>query len=133
MKKQKAKAWKKEKKELKPGDVKITAVQFEAPGTEKGNLNGEWIEIEGYGADMSGWKLHDKGKKHIYTFPKGFEIHGKIKVFTGKGKDTSAQLFWDNPRPVWNDEDDTATLVGPKGRVVSKIRSKRVHDFEELA
>lgn len=122
-----------DKKAIKEGQVKIVNVQFEAPGSEKGSLNGEWVELEGYGLDMSGYTLHDKGKKHIYKFPKGFEIHGKIRVFTGKGKDTSTKLFWNNPRPIWNDEDDVASLLDQKGRIVSKVRSRRVHDFEELA
>lgn len=115
-----------------PG-VRIVSVQFEAPGSDRENLNGEWVEIEGYGVNMSSCMLCDKDNKHVFTFPEGFIINGKVKVFSGKGRNTSTKLFWKNPTPIWNNEDDVATLFDPEGNVISQVRSARVHDFEVLA
>ena len=64
--------------------VQIAAVQFEAPGSDRENLNGEWVEIEGNGVNISGWMLCDKDNKHVFTFPEGFIINGRVKVFSGK-------------------------------------------------
>jgi hypothetical protein len=42
-------------------------------------------------------------------------------------------LFWGSPRPIWNDEEDIATLSDKKGEVISMVRSARVHSFERIA
>lgn len=112
--------------------VRIAAVQFEGP-SDKENPNGEWVELEGYGVNMSGWMLCDNDNKHVFTFPDGFIIHGKVKIFSGKGKNTSTKLFWKSPTPIWNNEEDAATLFDTQGNVISQIRSARVHDFQVLA
>lgn len=113
------------------GEVKITKVQFKAPKGGK-DLNGEWVELTGYNVDMTGFSLSDEGKKHTFKFPKGFTIYGPIKLFTGKGKNTNTKLYWGNPRPVWNDDQDVATLRNEKGLVVSKVKSESVHNFVVL-
>ncbi|PIN87129.1 hypothetical protein COV19_01385 [Candidatus Woesearchaeota archaeon CG10_big_fil_rev_8_21_14_0_10_44_13] len=112
--------------------VRIIGVQFEGP-SDRENPNGEWVEIEGYGVNMSGWMLCDGDNKHVFTFPDGFIIHGKVKVFSGKGRNTSSRLFWKNPTPIWNNEEDIATLFDTQGNVISQVRSAKVHNFEILA
>ena len=118
---------------LKEGEVRISEVQFESPGDGKRDLNSEWVEIEGYNVDLAGCKLFDKSKKHSFKFPDGFVIYGKVKVYSGKGKNSSTELFLGSPRPIWNDEEDIATLVDKKGEVISMVRSARVHSFERIA
>jgi ElaB/YqjD/DUF883 family membrane-anchored ribosome-binding protein len=114
------------------GEVRITKAQFKS--TEKGakKLNGEWLEITGYGVDMSGWKLHDKGKKHTFTFPEGFMIYGPVKLFTGKGKETNTRLFWGRSTPVWNDKGDVATLKNKRGKIISQISSEPTYSFKVI-
>jgi len=111
---------------IEPDTVKITNTEFKS---EKGDVNGEWVEITGYDVDMSGFILHDNKKKHVFTFPEGFKIYGPVKIFSGKGKNTNTKLFWNRGRPVWNDDFDIATLRNKRGRVLSKVKSERVHDF----
>ncbi|MFC1754945.1 lamin tail domain-containing protein [Thermoproteota archaeon] len=118
--------------DIKEGEVKITKVQFKAPGNGKKNLNGEWVEITGYNADLTGYKLHDNNKKHVFKFPKGFTVYGPVKIFTGKGRDTNTRLYWNRPRPVWNDNADIATLRDKRNRVVSKVKSETAHTFDVL-
>ncbi|MFQ5475141.1 MAG: lamin tail domain-containing protein [Candidatus Nanoarchaeia archaeon] len=118
--------------DIKEGQVKITKIQLKAPGNGKRNLNGEWVEITGYNVDMTGFKLHDKRRKHAFKFPKGYVIYGPVKVFSGKGKDTNTKLFWNSPRPIWNDEGEIATLRDSKNRVVSKVRSEPTYTFDVL-
>lgn len=114
------------------GEVRITKSQFKS--TEKGakKLNGEWIEVTGYGVEIGGWKLHDKGKKHTFTFPEKFMIYGPVKVFTGKGKNTNTKLFWSRGRPVWNDKGDIATLKNKRGKIISQITSEPTYSFKVM-
>jgi hypothetical protein len=118
--------------EIPPGQVRITDVNFQSKGGRK-NLNGEWVEICGYGGiSLTGYTLHDKGRKHVFRFPEGFKIYGPTKIFTGKGKNRSTKLYWKQPRPVWNDNHDIATLRNNKGKTISQVSSEKVHDFKVL-
>ncbi|MBU0535677.1 MAG: lamin tail domain-containing protein [Nanoarchaeota archaeon] len=108
---------------------KITSAQFQAK--RKGDLNSEWVEVTGK-ADMTGWMIQDKKRKHTYKFPKGFVLDGSVKVHTGKGADSKNSLYWNNPMPVWNDLSDVAALKNKKGVIVSRARSERTHDFKTI-
>ncbi|MFC1753769.1 lamin tail domain-containing protein [Thermoproteota archaeon] len=110
--------------------VNIISVQFESPGSDR-DANGEWIEIKGSGR-MGGWTLEDKNKKHVYTFPTGFVLNSKVRVYSGRGQDTDTKLFWGNPNPVWNDDHDICTLKHNDGDVVSQVESRIAHNFEIL-
>lgn len=105
-------------------DIRISAVQFAAPGGETENLNGEWIEVSnpGGGVDMTGWTLQDE-QEHIYTFPSGFEIESgtSVKIHTGEGEDTSSDLYWNSGRGIWNNDGDTATLKDQDGEIVDEM------------
>jgi hypothetical protein len=115
------------------GEVRITKVQFKAKKNGKKNLNGEWVEICAYGGfDMTGYKLYDKGRKHTFRFPEGFKVYGPVKIFTGKGRNTNTRLYWKQPRPVWNDSGDIATLADRKNRVVSQVKSEPTFSFKVL-
>ncbi|MBU4265703.1 MAG: lamin tail domain-containing protein [Candidatus Altiarchaeales archaeon] len=105
-------------------DIRISAVQFDAPGAESENLNGEWVEVSNSGVevDMTRWTLQDE-QEHIYTFPSGFEIEtgGSVKIHTGEGTDTSSDLYWNLGRGVWNNNGDTAILKDQDGEIVDEM------------
>jgi hypothetical protein len=114
------------------GEVRITKTQFKPIKKGKKKLNDEWVEVTGYGVDMSGYTLHDKGRKHIFKFPEGFRIYGPVKIFTGRGKNTNTRLYWKCKTPVWNDSGDVATLKAKNGRAVSQVLSEPVYSFKTL-
>jgi len=102
----------------------ILDVQFDAPGIEKDNLNGEWVKIKNIGnipIDMSGWKLSDE-QNHVYNFPNGFELSSGtiVKIHTGTGTNTQTELYWGEKSPIWNNDGDTATLKDKKGRIIDQ-------------
>jgi len=99
--------------DIPEGEVRITKVNFKSNIKAKGNkkLNGEWVEITGYGVDMKGYALHDKGRKHTYKFPEGFTIYGPVKI--------------------WNDTGDVATLR-KKNKIVSQVISEPTYSFKAL-
>lgn len=103
--------------------VAITATQFDAPGDDRKNVNGEWVEItnSGKGAvDMTDWILDSSGER-VYMFP-GFSLASgaSVKVFTGKGTDSSSELYMGMGSPVWNNKGDMGTLKDAAGHIVSQ-------------
>lgn len=82
-------------------------------------LNREYIQVRNATRktiSLSGYLIHDRGSKHTYRFPKTFRLGaGKtVTVHTGKGRNTSTNLYWGMRSMVWNNTSDTAYLV--KGR-----------------
>ena len=107
--------------EEQSGDVAILYVNYDAPGDDrkKENWNGEWIEVEGYNVDITGWVLSDEAN-HTYTFPV-FMISGRVRVHSGDGEDNETDLYWNGGRrPIWNNDGDTATLTDDFGEVVDE-------------
>jgi competence protein ComEC len=103
---------------------RILEVQFDAPGIERDNLNGEWVKIKNIGnipIDMSGWKLSDE-QNHVYNFPNGFELSSGtiVKIHTGTGTNTQTELYWGEKSPIWNNDGDTATLKDKKGGIIDQ-------------
>jgi len=105
-------------------NIEISATQFDAPGSDKENLNGEWVEIVNRGnknVEMDGWTLEDEGG-HTYSFPVDFILTkgNSVKVHTGKGQDTSSNLYWGSGRAIWNNDGDIATLKNMEGKVIDQ-------------
>ncbi|MBN1544722.1 lamin tail domain-containing protein [Candidatus Woesearchaeota archaeon] len=118
--------------DIPEGQARITSVQFKAKGNGKKNLNSEWVEVTGYGVELTGFKLHDKGRKHTFNFPAGFTAYGPVKIFTGKGRNTNTKLYWGRPKAVWNDKGDVATLRNKQNRIVSQVLSEPTYSFKPL-
>jgi hypothetical protein len=103
-----------------PGDVRISQINFDAPGDDrkKENWNGEWVEIEGYGVDITDWTIEDEAN-HNYAFP-FFIINGKIKLHSGDGEDNMTDLYW-SCCAIWNNDGDTAVLKDNHGDVIDSF------------
>lgn len=105
-------------------DVEIVYIEYDAPGNDNDNLNGEWVEIRNHdttAVDLTGWVLKDESASHRYDFPDGFTLQpgGMVLVFTGCGTDTAAALYWcKSGSAVWNNDGDTGFLLDPNGNVV---------------
>ena len=99
---------------------KIIYVKADADGDDrkKENWNTEWVEIDGLGVDMSGWKLLDNST-HVFVFPEGFIINGLIKVRSGYGNNTKTDLYFGDG-PIWNNNGDVAHLKDKNGNLVDR-------------
>jgi competence protein ComEC len=77
--------------------VSITAVQFDAPGDDRVNLNGEWVRIANTGSDvvlMAGWTLSDKDTRDLYIFPAFLLLpEEEVTVYAGSGTMNGTALF----------------------------------------
>ena len=107
------------------GRVTIGGAQFDAPGNDNENKNGEWIQVTNSGtesAELSGWRIEDEGPNHTYRFPNGTLIPAgaTITLYTGCGPDSATELYWCvSGSAVWNNSGDTAHLIDPNGTIVS--------------
>jgi hypothetical protein len=109
--------------------VKFVASNFDAPGNDNypENLNGEWVRIKNVcstAKGIGGWKIHDYGKKHTYTFPSGVSIGaGKtITLYSGVGTNSSSKRYWGRTYgAIWNNSaPEYAYLLTPAGTLKSK-------------
>lgn len=101
-------------------------VQWDAPGNDQDNVNGEWIKIQNRSTnalDLSGWWLRDYTLKR-YLFAAGTSIGPgeTLTVHVGKGTDSrlrrylgrSTALFL-NPDPSKGEIGDAIYLFDPDG------------------
>ena len=105
--------------------IVISRLEYDAPGDDAGNANGEWVDITNTDADtavLDGWAIQDESSSHRFVFPDGFSIPpgGEVRVFSGCGQPTGDHLFWCDQDPVWSNGGDTAYLLDPAGNVVDR-------------
>ena len=103
--------------------VEIAEVNFDAPGNDWDNLNGEWVIIINKWStdvDMTGYTLSDDSG-HVYKFGNFVLPEGDhVTVYTGAGFDTVESLYWGSDAPIWTNEGDIARLEDPEGVFVDK-------------
>lgn len=102
--------------------VKIEAVQFNAPGDDRENLNGEWVRITNRGEEpvfMAGWTLSDSSGAGPYTFPAYLlPSRESVTVYTGSGGINGTSLFMGRTEPLWGNNGDTAYLRDGSGTLI---------------
>ncbi len=107
------------------GPLRISAINFDAPGYDNQNINGEWVKITngGYGeVEMTAWTLSDEGEVHVYIFPFFVLARGNsVKVYSGRGTDLGDRLYMGYTHPVWNNDGDSATLRDDRGDLISQM------------
>jgi hypothetical protein len=70
---------------------------------------------------LKGWRLHDAGTKHTYTFGTyTIKAHGSVTIHTGKGSNTQTNRYWGLSGYVWNNDGDTATLEDNHGNRIDR-------------
>jgi endonuclease YncB( thermonuclease family) len=109
-----------------PFNVAITAADYDAPGPDDENLNGERIVVANRGSDIDvgGWVLRDESSSHRYRFPIGTTIPagGTVVIRTGCGDDRDGEYYWCAGGSVWSNGGDTVLLLDDLGNVVDRYR-----------
>ena len=110
-----------------PADVpvRITALNYDAPGADHVDPNGEWVELTNEGdvpVDLRGYTLADTGP-HVYTFgPLVLAPGATVRVRSGRGTDMPTELHWGLAGDaVWNNDGDTAYLRDSTGTFVDSF------------
>ncbi|WP_246430636.1 lamin tail domain-containing protein [Streptomyces rectiverticillatus] len=68
--------------------------------------------------DLTGWTISD-AERHTYRLHLKLGAYKSVKVHTGTGRDTAADVYWNSRAYVWNNDRDTATLRDAHGRAVA--------------
>jgi micrococcal nuclease len=102
--------------------VRITALHYDGPGSDRIAPNGEWVELTNEGSvpvDMDGYTLQNAGLD-LYTFGEVVLPPGAtVRVYSGRGSDTATELYWGlASEEVWHNDCDTAYLRDPTGLFV---------------
>jgi beta-lactamase superfamily II metal-dependent hydrolase len=104
--------------------VSISAVQFNAPGDDTKNLNGEWIRLANRGDDavlLTGWTLADRNSAEPYRFPAFLLLPGNsVTIYSGSGVLNDTALFMGRTDPIWGNSGDLATLKDGNGNIIDK-------------
>jgi competence protein ComEC len=105
-------------------NVKISAVQFNAPGDDRENLNGEWVRLTNTGEGpvlVSGWTLTDASSTAPYIFPAIILLPGEpVTVYVGSGTMNGTALFMGRTSPLFGNSGDTATLKDGAGNIIDQ-------------
>ncbi|MCB0162855.1 MAG: lamin tail domain-containing protein [Anaerolineae bacterium] len=102
--------------------LKITNLHADAPGSDRDNPNGEWVEITNQGSEpvnLAGYTLKDEAN-HIYTFG-NFTVNrgAAFRLYSGQGQNTATDLYWGYiGESVWNNDSDAAFLRDKDGALV---------------
>ena len=106
-------------------DTVSIEIFFNAQGNDNENINGEFVILENIGSeilDTSGWTIKDSGTNIFHFGSYKFNPDNRIILFSGEGKDRSEDddwyMFWDSPRPVWNNDHDTLYLRDSEGLLI---------------
>ena len=104
--------------------VSISAAQFDAPGDDTKNLNGEWVRLTNGGEDavlLTSWTLSDRSSTEPYRFP-AFLLMPKssVTVCTGDGVLNDTALFMGRKEPLWGNSGDRATLRDGSGNLIDQ-------------
>lgn len=123
--------------------VKFSRWVVDLPGNDKvtaANLNKEYITLTNTTAKtitIGGYRVSDRGSKHVYVIPKGFKLGAKksVVIRSGQGKNSSTTLYWGQAvkglKPVsrnsfvWNNSGETATLRNAAGKAVHVCTYKK--------
>jgi beta-lactamase superfamily II metal-dependent hydrolase len=102
--------------------IYISSVQFDAPGDDRLNLNGEWVMVRNSGDEavlIAGWTLSDKTGSDTYTYPAVILLpSSSVTVFSGSGSMNDTALYMGRSSPLWGNSGDLAILRDGVGTVI---------------
>ncbi len=99
-------------------DVRLTHIEYNPEGRDVG---GEYVLIRNLGprpVNMTGWTLHDEAYKTFVLPTFSLAPGASVRVWTGKGTNTAADLYWGRGVAVWNNVGDRGYLRDREGNLV---------------
>ena len=102
-----------------PNALLTAVVNYDAPGVDEQNLNGEWVRIDNgspTAVAIGGWWVRDSALRR-YTFPAGTMLpaQGSVYVHVGSGTDTATHKYWGQTSPVFDNPTDDEQAKGDGG------------------
>ena len=108
-----------------PVPLRITTVRADAAGSDRKNLNGEYVRVcnvDTVAVELKGYTVGDASGRR-FTFPAGrLEPGYTALLLSGRGRTRTRGLqfvyHWGSSRPIWNNTGDTASLFDPTGALI---------------
>jgi hypothetical protein len=95
--------------------IRIKKIVFNPPGVD---IQREYLILQNDGPgdlDMTDWKLQD-ASEHTYTFPSfTLAVGAIVTVWSGRGTNDMANLYWGRGQAVWTNTGDEAVLYDAQG------------------
>lgn len=89
---------------------------------EGDELEGELVTVEnlsGRKIDLNKWTLCDYQNKHCYEFKAiAIQPHSRLTLWTKAGEDSSTDLYFGEPQPIWTNAADSAYLYDVKKQLI---------------
>ena len=106
--------------------LSISGSRFDAAGTDRQNLNGEYVVVTNRcsaTAGLRGWRVHDRYTQHVYQFPSSFTLGPGRSVFvhTGRGPNSARHLYWNRGREVWSNRAWERAYLDQPNRIVASV------------
>jgi endonuclease YncB( thermonuclease family) len=102
--------------------IRIGEVAYDPAGPDDENVREELVVLHNDGTvavTLEGWILRDESSQNRYVFAEvRLDPGDEVRVRSGCGNDTDADLFWCARDPVWSNWGDTVILQDPAGNVV---------------
>jgi hypothetical protein len=98
-----------------PIDVVIDPAcsQFDAPGNDATNLNGEYVcfrNVGDYAADMHNWHVRDQDGHNTLLWEVALRPGAAVRLHSGSGTDTATDIYWGSDVEIWDNGGDTVYL-----------------------
>jgi endonuclease YncB( thermonuclease family) len=103
-------------------DLAIGEVQPDPPGSDRDNLNDEWVTVlnRGEGAvDLDGWVIRDDTTSHRFVLSGTLGPGSSLTVRSGSGTSTNTDFHLGETFPVWSNQAETVLLVDPAGVIAA--------------
>lgn len=105
--------------------VEITAVNYDAPGSDATNPNGEWVKIENVGSpnvDLKGWQftVGTSEFEQLNSLASRVLSNGEsLTVYMGSGANSSNLMYWQEPSGILSNTGSVVKLKTPHRDVAS--------------
>ena len=104
-----------------PYFLSISELNYDAPGNDNDNLNGEYITFTNEvntSLDLTDWMVLDESNND-YNFPSfSLENASSITLYIGSGTDSQTELYWGSTKSIWNNDGDELFLRDSQGLLV---------------
>lgn len=106
--------------DTKTPPIRIARVQYDPPGVDANNINGEHVMLLNFGtttANLNGWSLRPPSGAHVFTFSTDVYLRPgqNVTVYTGKGVHTAVHFFFGLQTSIWSNTGGTADLFNDLG------------------
>ena len=97
-------------------DLIIDKVNYNAPGDDRYNPNGEWIRIKNVGSssiDLRDWQIQSPPYQTNPTASRVMDPGDTVTIYIGSGTNTSTKIYWGKSKGILNNGGDRVLLYTP--------------------